>query len=141
MNFAQLFLAASLLAPTKAADPSIWKLCRVESSQLCGPAGCSGDRKADLAIYVGSYIDEDGKRGSYSHRCKADARAPCTRVENVEFGFEPHGYSVWTSPMNGTMTRMSADGTMTDVMAENAYVLILRGTCADAPPPVFTNSE
>ena len=138
MIFALAF-GLTLSNSAQAAAPDIWKQCTVVSSTLCYTASCITDKKADISIYLASYTNNDGKAGGYYYRCAAAKGGGCHILEDFWVAHEPLGYTAWSSRSYSTVTRMSSDGQMTDVMTENKYVLISRGTCEDAPPPIITS--
>jgi hypothetical protein len=116
--------------PVQASATDSWQECQIESVSFCDAEGC---RLADpkLKLYFGDYADPAGKRKGYYYRCRRDG--PCDMIEDPWIG-QNERYRAFIMREQGIISRIGADGKVTDVSTVDDTVLISRGSCWDAEP-------
>lgn len=127
----RLACAAILLAsPAAAAEPGIWKACRIDTVSVCGVTGCSA-RKPAISIFVSDYIDRGTERAAY-YRCGVRL-SNCDRYPAL--AYRTGDYLVFSLPQRSVFAKLGTDDRITDVAALGDDVLVSRGTCTTAVPP------
>jgi hypothetical protein len=115
---------------------NIWRECTFDRAELCTASGCKAT-KPTLKVYLADYSDDPKPRGGYYYRCRIDGG--CQIVEPFWVGYGAAGYRVWDAREKGALSRLSPDDKITDVVTLEDVVLISRGTCREAPPPIIVS--
>jgi hypothetical protein len=130
-----VLLAGLVLQTAKPTAPNVFQECELETAQLCDPSGCKPG-KSTWRIWVADYQKDDGSRGGYYYRCATKDRCQVQILND----FRTRGageYRVWSSKDAMSSSHVGPDGSVMDVVAHRERVLISRGKCWDAPPPII----
>jgi hypothetical protein len=118
-------------AAAVAQENDVWRACSIDSVVICTPAGCSG-RRPTISIYIGSYNGAGLVRAVYL-RC-AVGFVSCDRY-NPEVRRDG-AFTVFSLPDRSVFSKLGGDNRLLDVAAVKDSVVISRGRCAEAAPPV-----
>lgn len=86
---------------------------------------------------MADYLHDDGKRGGYYYRCRINGG--CDIIEPFWVGYGRGGYRVWDAKEKGALSRLSPQDKITDIVTLKDVVLISRGMCWNAPPPIIVS--
>jgi len=125
------FIIAVALVAAPAPAANYWQECQIETATLCGLEGCR-NVEPTLKLYLGDYANSKGKRHGYYRRCRRGR--DCDIIENPWIGTNAD-YRAFVLPEHGLISRVGANGKVTDVATLGDNVLISRGTCWNVKPP------
>jgi hypothetical protein len=118
-------------APALSQEADIWRACSIDSVMMCTPAGCSG-RAPGISIYIGYYSRDSVKRALYL-RC-AVGLVSCDRYDPV---VRRNGaFMIFSLPERSVFSKLGTDNSLLDVAGVKESVVISRGRCTEAAPPL-----
>lgn len=125
-----IFLATVALIPGPAFADNFWQECQIETATICDQVGCRNVQPT-IKLYLGDYTDAKGRPKGYYFRCRRDSS--CDEIRAPWIG-ENENYRAFVAPERGLISRVAANGRVTDVATLNDEVLISRGTCWSSKP-------
>ena len=128
MRHVTLMAAGLALFAGQASAANLWQECQIETVTLCTPDECK-NVEPTLKLYFGDFAARDGKRAGYYYRCRRDG--PCDEIDDPWIGRNDR-YRVFVIREAAVISRIDADGKVTDVATLDDHVLISRGTCWSA---------